>query len=65
MKIKAIKNYFDKQLQKDIKLNDVYEVEEERAKQIISVGFAIPLPSEEKKEEVKEDKKVKKSTKKK
>lgn len=63
MKIKAIKGYYDKQLQKDIKVDDVYEVNEERANQIISVGFAIPLPVEEKKQEEVEDKKIKKESK--
>ena len=65
MKIKAIKNYYDKQLEKDIKIDEIYDVSEERAQLIIGVGFAIPMAKEEKKEEVKEDKKAKKENKKK
>lgn len=62
MRIKAIRNYYDLQLEKNIQIDDTYEVTEERGKQIINVGYAIEIP-EEKKEEKKEEKNIKKESK--
>lgn len=41
MKIKAIKPYRDKHENKQISIGDVYNTTEERAKLIVSKGFAI------------------------
>lgn len=41
--IKAIKDYTDIELDKDIKAGDEYEVTEERAEVIVNAGFAIKL----------------------
>ena len=36
MKVKAIKNYYDKQLKKDVKAGEEFEVNEERANILVS-----------------------------
>lgn len=40
MKIKALNDYMDRQLNRVILCGEVYEVTEERAKEIESVGYA-------------------------
>lgn len=40
MKIKAIISYFDKQLNKQIEVGEVYEVSKERGEEIIGVKYA-------------------------
>lgn len=62
MKIKAILNYFDKELQKSIVAGEEYEVSKERGEVIISNGYAEEVKKEEKKEE-KVEKPVKKTKK--
>lgn len=52
MMIRAVKDYFDKELQKSVKKDDCYEVSEDRGNYIINAGFAVaddaPAMSEEK-----------------
>lgn len=40
MKIKALISYFDKQLNKQIEVGEIYEVSKERGQQIIGVNYA-------------------------
>lgn len=40
MKIKALISYFDKQLNKQIEVGEIYEVSKERGEQIIGVNYA-------------------------
>ena len=51
MKIKAKVNYWDLKLLKDVSIGDIYEVSEERGKEIIEKGYAeeIIVPKREKK----------------
>lgn len=43
MKVKAIKNYFDKQLKKDVEAGKEFEVSEERANILVSAGVCEKL----------------------
>ena len=66
MKIKAILNYFDKELQKSIVAGEEYEVSKERGEVIISNGYAEEVKEkkeEEPKKVEKEEKPVKKTKK--
>lgn len=53
MKIRALKNYTDKELDKAVAINEVYEVSEERGNYIISRGYAIAAEVEEPKQKEK------------
>ena len=43
MKVKCIKNYFDKQLKKDVEAGKEFEVSEERANILVSAGVCEKL----------------------
>lgn len=52
MRVKAIKDYFDKQLKKDIKTGEEFDVDQDRAKVLKAAGVceivATPPTTEEK-----------------
>ena len=58
MKIRALKNYTDKELDKTVAINEVYEVSEERGNYIISRGYAIAVEDSKQKEKAIEIAKV-------
>lgn len=74
MKIRVVEEYKDKLLDKEMKVGDIYEVEEARGRQILATGWVEevveeePTPEEtieeEVKEEIKEDKPKRKPTRK-
>lgn len=41
MKIKALRDYRDRELDKQIKANDIYEVSDERGNYIVKQGYAV------------------------
>ena len=58
MKIRALRNYTDNVLRKEIKKGDEYEVSNERGKQILSHPKNLAILIEIVKEEIIEDKEV-------
>lgn len=56
--IKAIKRYYDKEKGRDVYINDIYETSDERAKLIVSNGYAVVVENTEQKPKTNRKKKV-------